>query len=49
MIYTPPAIVAAPFTATFTYQASDKLGAVSKKPATVSVAVSVAVVPIAAH
>jgi hypothetical protein len=31
VVYTPPAIVAAPFTATFTYDASDKLGAVSKK------------------
>ncbi|MGH8334046.1 MAG: Ig-like domain-containing protein, partial [Pseudomonas sp.] len=47
VLYTPPAIVAAPFKATFTYEASDKLGAVSKKPATVSVAVSA--VPIAAH
>jgi FtsP/CotA-like multicopper oxidase with cupredoxin domain len=39
VIYTPPAIVPAPFTATFTYQASDAKDAVSA-PATVSVAVS---------
>ena len=40
VFYTPPPTVAAPFTATFTYEASDNLGAVSAKPATVSVAVS---------
>ena len=37
VIYTPPAIVPAPFTATFTYQASDAKDAMSD-PATVSVA-----------
>jgi len=44
VVYTPPAIVSAPFTATFTYQASDSKDAVSDKPATVSVAVSAAAV-----
>jgi FtsP/CotA-like multicopper oxidase with cupredoxin domain len=43
VVYTPPATVAAPFTATFTYQAADAKGAEST-PATVSVAVSAAVV-----
>jgi len=42
--YTPPAIVPAPFTATFTYNASDAKDAESEKPATVSVAVSAAAV-----
>ncbi|MNX49489.1 Multicopper oxidase mco [compost metagenome] len=42
VIYTPPATIPAPFTATFTYQASDTRGAESA-PATVSVAVSAAV------
>ncbi|WP_223556550.1 Ig-like domain-containing protein [Pseudomonas sp. BF-R-01] len=42
VFYMPPTIVAAPFTAVFTYEASDNLGAVSDKPATVSVAVSAA-------
>lgn len=42
--YTPPASVPAPFTANFTYNASDAKGAVSEQPATVSVAVSNAVV-----
>ncbi|WP_223463997.1 MULTISPECIES: Ig-like domain-containing protein [unclassified Pseudomonas] len=41
--YTPPATVAAPFTATFIYKAADAKGAESA-PATVSVAVSTAVV-----
>nr|WP_256357373.1 Ig-like domain-containing protein [Pseudomonas sp. PDM26] len=40
--YTPPATVAAPFTATFIYKAADAKGAESA-PATVSVAVSAAV------
>jgi hypothetical protein len=40
--YTPPATVPAPFTATFTYQASDAKGAESE-PATVSVSVSAAI------
>jgi len=44
VIYTPPAIVPAPFTATFTYNASDAKDAVSQNPATVSVAVSAAAV-----
>jgi len=39
VIYTPPATIAAPFTASFTYQASDTKGAVSGQ-ATVNVAVS---------
>lgn len=39
VIYTPPASVPAPFTATFTYQASDAKNAVSS-PTTVSVTVS---------
>ncbi|VVP15048.1 Ig-like domain-containing protein [Pseudomonas fluorescens] len=39
VIYTPPATIPAPFTATFTYNASDAKDAVSE-PATVSVAVS---------
>ena len=43
VIYTPPATVPAPFTATFTYKAADAKGAESA-PATVSVAVSAAVV-----
>ncbi|PWK39614.1 multicopper oxidase domain-containing protein [Pseudomonas sp. B21-040] len=43
VVYTPPAIVPAPFTATFTYQASDAKDAMSD-PATVSVAVSAAAV-----
>jgi hypothetical protein len=43
VIYTPPATVPAPFTATFTYKAADAKGAESA-PATVSVAVSGAVV-----
>jgi FtsP/CotA-like multicopper oxidase with cupredoxin domain len=44
VVYTPPAIVPAPFTATFTYNASDAKDAVSQSPATVSVAVSAAAV-----
>jgi len=43
LIYTPPSTVTAPFTATFTYQASDAKDAVSE-PATVSVAVTPAAV-----
>ncbi|MNO36288.1 hypothetical protein D3C76_263550 [compost metagenome] len=43
VIYTPPASVTAPFTAAFTYQASDAKNAVSE-PATVSVAVTPAAV-----
>jgi hypothetical protein len=43
VIYTPPATIPAPFTATFTYKAADAKGAESA-PATVSVAVSAAVV-----
>ncbi len=43
VIYTPPASVTAPFTATFTYQASDAKNAISE-PATVSVAVTGAAV-----
>ncbi|WCM49418.1 Ig-like domain-containing protein [Pseudomonas sp. WJP1] len=39
VIYTPPASITAPFTAAFTYQASDAKNAVSE-PATVSVAVT---------
>ena len=39
VVYTPPATIAAPFTASFTYQASDTKGAVSGQ-ATVNVAVS---------
>lgn len=39
VVYTPPATIAAPFTASFTYQASDAKGAVSAQ-ATVNVAVS---------
>ncbi|WP_257230300.1 Ig-like domain-containing protein [Pseudomonas sp. SbOxS1] len=41
VVYTPPATIAAPFTATFTYQAKDTKGAESP-PATVTVAVSAA-------
>ncbi|WP_425500256.1 Ig-like domain-containing protein [Pseudomonas akapageensis] len=37
--YTPPAVVAAPFTATFTYRARDAKDAVSEKDATVTVSV----------
>ncbi|KPU55522.1 multicopper oxidase type 2 domain protein [Pseudomonas fluorescens] len=43
VIYTPPATVTAPFTATFTYQASDAKNAVSE-PAPVSMAVTGAAV-----
>jgi hypothetical protein len=43
VIYTPPATVTAPFTATFTYQAADAKGAESAL-ATVTVAVSAGVV-----
>lgn len=39
VVYTPPATVTAPFTATFTYQAADSFGALST-PATVNVQVS---------
>ncbi|MEB3902652.1 multicopper oxidase domain-containing protein [Pseudomonas putida] len=38
--YTPPQQVTAPFTASFTYQARDALGAESASPATVSIAVT---------
>lgn len=38
--YTPPQQVTAPFTASFTYQARDALGAESVSPATVSIAVT---------
>ena len=38
--YTPPAVVATPFTATFTYQARDAKGADSEKAATVTVSVA---------
>ncbi|MNZ40778.1 hypothetical protein D3C78_583100 [compost metagenome] len=38
--YTPPPTVTTAFTATFTYQAQDSLGAVSATPATVSVSVT---------
>jgi hypothetical protein len=38
--YTPPAVVATPFTATFTYQAKDAKDAVSEKAATVTVQVA---------
>jgi hypothetical protein len=40
VIYTPPAIITAPFTTTFTYAASDSQGNVSKNPATVTVSVT---------
>ena len=41
--YTPPAVIPAPFTATFTYNASDAKDAVSENAAAVSVAVTAAV------
>ncbi|UVJ46359.1 multicopper oxidase domain-containing protein [Pseudomonas sp. LS1212] len=44
VIYTPPATVTEPFTATFTYEARDGLGGVSATPATVTLSVTLAAV-----